>query len=91
MRTLYEERQHTLVERAKRQLADFLTVDTADAGMHLVGTLAYGINDIHASERAAAHGIVVTPISKYYLEQPTPLTPSCLAMPPSIHRRSSRA
>jgi len=70
MRALYEERQHTLVEHAKRLLGDILTVDTAEAGMHLIGTLAPGINDRYASERAAAHGVVCTPISKYYLGQP---------------------
>ncbi len=70
MRTLYEERQHTFVEQAKCLLDGLLRVDAATAGMHLVGTLTQSINDQRASEQAATHGIVATPISKYYFGQP---------------------
>lgn len=70
MRTLYEERQHILVEQAKRLLGDLLTVDTAESGMHLVGKLAQDVDDVSASKQAAAQGVVATPISRYYLEQP---------------------
>lgn len=70
MRALYEERQHLLVEQSKRLLSSLLTINKAEAGMHLVGRLAPGIDDLRAAEQAAAHRIVTNPISKYYLEHP---------------------
>ena len=68
MRTLYEERQHLLVEQSKRLLSGLLTINTAEAGMHLVGKLAPGIDDVYAAEQITTHNIATNPISKYYLE-----------------------
>ncbi len=70
MRTLYEERQHMLVEQAKRLLGSLLALDKAEAGMHLVGKLAQGISDVHAAQQIATRGVVTTPVSKYYLKHP---------------------
>ncbi len=70
MRTLYEERQQVLVEQAKRLLDGRLMIDTAEAGMHLIGKLAQGIDDVRAAEQIATYGVVTTPVSKYYFEHP---------------------
>ncbi|MDQ4106850.1 MAG: PLP-dependent aminotransferase family protein, partial [Actinomycetota bacterium] len=46
MRTLYTERQAALVEAAGRKLAGILEVRPAEAGMHLVGWLPEGADDL---------------------------------------------
>jgi GntR family transcriptional regulator/MocR family aminotransferase len=63
MRSLYEERQGRLVEAAKRWLTGLLKVDAAEAGMHLVGWLTNGTNDVDASRRCASQGVDVLPLS----------------------------
>ncbi|MBA2681626.1 MAG: PLP-dependent aminotransferase family protein [Ktedonobacteraceae bacterium] len=70
MRALYEERQQLLVEQSKRLLSGLLTINPAEAGMHLVGRLAPGIDDVHAAKKIATRRVVTNPISKYYLEHP---------------------
>jgi GntR family transcriptional regulator/MocR family aminotransferase len=64
MRGLYHERQCALVEASSRELRDVLSVQAADGGMHLVGSLPRGISDIAASSRAASCGVVVSPLSR---------------------------
>ena len=63
MRTLYQERQSALVEAAGRELAGLLEVRPSDGGMHLVGWLPGGVDDVKAAARAAAHGVYVRPLS----------------------------
>lgn len=66
MRRLYQERQAILIEEASRRLGDWLHLSPAPAGMHLVGHLRQG-NDKTLSGFAARGGIVVPPLSRYYL------------------------
>jgi GntR family transcriptional regulator / MocR family aminotransferase len=68
MRVLYAEQQAALVEAARRELAGLLDVRPAEAGMHLVGWLPAGIDDVTAAQRAAAHGVGVQPLSLYSIE-----------------------
>ncbi len=70
MRSLYRERQEILVEECRRELGGLLAVGPSDAGMHLVGWLPEGVDDRAVSARAAAEGVVVPPLSRYYLEAP---------------------
>jgi GntR family transcriptional regulator / MocR family aminotransferase len=65
MRALYAERQGILVEAATVELAGLLEVQPAEAGMHLVGWLRKGMDDVEVSRRAAAHGVEVPPLSMY--------------------------
>jgi GntR family transcriptional regulator/MocR family aminotransferase len=65
MRSLYAERQDALVSAARRELAGFLEVAPAEAGMHLVGWLPEGANDRDVSERAAAAGVSTPAVSRY--------------------------
>jgi GntR family transcriptional regulator/MocR family aminotransferase len=63
MRTLYQERQAVLVERAQRDLAGLLDVQASEGGMHLMGWLPAGVADHAASRQAAVYGVDVKPLS----------------------------
>ncbi|HVP43614.1 MAG TPA: PLP-dependent aminotransferase family protein [Terriglobales bacterium] len=63
MRALYAERQSALVETAGRELAGRLEVRPSDGGMHLVGWLPEGADDVKASEKALAQGVYTRPLS----------------------------
>ena len=71
MRTLYAERQQTLIKAAVRELDGLLDIRQSDAGMHLIGWLPKGINDRIASRVALAHGVEVSPLSIYCIEPQT--------------------
>lgn len=63
MRTLYEERQAVLVEAVHRELAGLLEVNPSDGGMHLVGWLPQGVNDVHVSRAVGSYGVYASPFS----------------------------
>lgn len=65
MRQLYEFRQQILVEVCKKELSDYLEIEKADAGMHLVGWLAEGLDDSLIAQKAREKGLIVSPISAY--------------------------
>jgi GntR family transcriptional regulator/MocR family aminotransferase len=65
MRTLYEERQQTLIAECEKTLAGLLDVKRADAGMHVVGWLPKGISDKAISRQAAERNLKLAPISAY--------------------------
>jgi GntR family transcriptional regulator/MocR family aminotransferase len=69
MRGMYEERQQTLVEEARKNLGSMLDVTAAKAGMHLIGWLPDGISDREVSRRAAEAGLNLAPISAYCINQ----------------------
>ena len=68
MRTLYAERQTTLVEAAGRELAGILEVRPAEAGMHLVGRLPEGADDLSAARRAYRLGVEAPALSAHAME-----------------------
>lgn len=72
MRRLYESRQKILLDAARGELADHLTLKPADTGMHLVGWLRDSLDDQSAAQRAAAYQIEVTPLSWYSLRETHP-------------------
>ena len=65
MRALYAERQAALIAAAKKELHGLLEINADEAGMHLVGWLPENICDVTASQKAAAQGVEVKPISAY--------------------------
>jgi len=65
MRTLYVERQACLVRAAARELGGLLDVQAAEAGMHLIGWLPKGIDDVAASLHARQAGIMARPLSAF--------------------------
>jgi GntR family transcriptional regulator/MocR family aminotransferase len=66
---MYEERQQTLVEEARKNLRGILKVAPAKAGMHLIGWLPDGVGDREVSRRAAEAGLNLTPVSAYCINQ----------------------
>lgn len=72
MRALYAERQAALVAAAREHLAGALALAPAEAGMHLVGWLPAGADDLAASARAAAAGVEAPALARYVLETPRP-------------------
>lgn len=72
MRSLYFERQRVLIQAAQNELTGLLEVEPAEAGMHLIGWLPGGVDDISASRKAAEHGVDATPLSAYKIEASLP-------------------
>jgi GntR family transcriptional regulator/MocR family aminotransferase len=70
MRSIYAERQATLVKAARKELSGLLDIGPSDAGMHLIGWLPEGVDDRAAFNAAAAHGVEVTPLSAYSIKPP---------------------
>jgi GntR family transcriptional regulator/MocR family aminotransferase len=69
MRGMYEGRQQTLVEEARKNLRGMLEVAPAKAGMHLIGWLPVGVNDREVSRRGAEAGLNLAPVSAYCINQ----------------------
>ena len=66
MRLLYRERRSALVAALAEELGE-VTVQGAEAGMHLVATLPPGTRDRAIAERAAKAGLWVMPLSSAYV------------------------
>ncbi|MFM0229872.1 MocR-like pyridoxine biosynthesis transcription factor PdxR [Paraburkholderia sediminicola] len=70
MRHLYSERQQKLIELLRERLGDILDIREADSGMHVVAFLPVGVSDTELCADLAAGGIIVRPLSPYYMSQP---------------------
>jgi GntR family transcriptional regulator / MocR family aminotransferase len=64
-RMLYAQRQEALVQAAAQHLKGLLEVQPAEAGMHLVGYLPEGSNDLALSQQAATFGVEAPALSLY--------------------------
>jgi GntR family transcriptional regulator/MocR family aminotransferase len=69
MRTLYRERQETLLRAARRELGGQLELCPCETGLHLMGWLGEGEDDRQASQAAARAGVEVPPLSHYCVER----------------------
>jgi GntR family transcriptional regulator/MocR family aminotransferase len=69
MRTLYSDRQETLLRAAQRELGGLLEVCPCATGLHLMGWLEGGRDDQQASQAAARAGVEAPPLSSYCLER----------------------
>jgi GntR family transcriptional regulator/MocR family aminotransferase len=65
MRTLYAERRSALLEAA-REIP--LEIDSAEAGIHCVGWLPVGMDDLALAVKAADYDLKLTPISSFGIE-----------------------
>jgi GntR family transcriptional regulator/MocR family aminotransferase len=65
MRTLYAERRAALLEAA-RDLP--LEIHSPEAGIHCVGWLPEGMDDLSLVHQAAAHGLNLWPVSSFSIE-----------------------
>jgi GntR family transcriptional regulator / MocR family aminotransferase len=72
VRSLCAERQAALVEAAATRLDGLLHLRADPAGLHLVGRLAPGIDDVVAQRAAMARGVRSWALSKFYLGDPPP-------------------
>ena len=70
MKVLYAERRRVLVGAIARHVGDGMEVVGEEAGMHLVGLLPTGIDDMAVSESAAEAGIAAMPLSSCCLRRP---------------------
>lgn len=70
MKVLYAERRRVLVNAITRYVGDSLGVVGEEAGMHLVGLLPAGVDDLAISKRAAEAGIAAMPLSSCCLKRP---------------------
>ena len=68
LRQLYQDRQVTLVDLARKTLAGKLDVQPAVAGMHLIGWLPGKQDDRQVAHAAARVWVDVSPLSLYALE-----------------------
>ena len=76
-RSLYAERQKVFIKMVQSHLADMLTVEANDTGLHLVGWLPEGTDDYRVSQTLQAHGIDAPALSSYAID---PLPYSGLVM-----------
>lgn len=70
MRTLYAERQQTLLRAGKTELNGLVELQPSDTGMHLIGWLPDGVDDQAAFRAATEAGVEVTPLSAYSIKPP---------------------
>jgi len=70
MRKIYDERRR-FIGSALSAASDAFRVRDSRAGLHFVVDLPNNIRDAQVSERAERQGIVVPPLSLYYLGKPT--------------------
>jgi GntR family transcriptional regulator/MocR family aminotransferase len=66
MRALYLGRRDALVDSLRKHLSDVLTVEHADAGLHLSAFLADGVDDLTVVRGAEERGIFATALSRCY-------------------------
>ncbi|HEX3064750.1 MAG TPA: hypothetical protein VHQ39_04680, partial [Dongiaceae bacterium] len=73
-RRIYRARQELTLAASSKHLAGLLDVPPDSGGLHLVGfstpELVRRMDDLAASRRAAAAGISVPPLSKYWFGRP---------------------
>ncbi len=70
MRRLYTKRQAALRDAIARHARTILSTQAEPAGMHLICTLANGMNDRDASKRAAKAGLLAPALSDYFAGEP---------------------
>jgi GntR family transcriptional regulator/MocR family aminotransferase len=67
MRVLYAARQARFLRAARRHLVGLIDVKPADAGMHLLGELPAGSDDVELAAEGARAGLLLRPLSVHYL------------------------
>lgn len=73
MRNLYWERQEVLLKAAAQEFDGLMSLNPADAGMHLTGFLSDDVDDRALSSAASERGVETVPLSSCYLgDSPRP-------------------
>ena len=68
MRVLYAERLRLLQEAIQQNFGDRIAISGGDAGLHLTLGLPDDCDDLAISRQALAQGIIVRPLSRYYMK-----------------------
>jgi GntR family transcriptional regulator / MocR family aminotransferase len=66
MRTLYEKRQAVLVEEVRKNLKEFIKIEKAESGMHIIGWLPENICAKTVAKKAAEFNLNITPVLIHY-------------------------
>jgi len=66
MRSLYRGRRDILVDSLERYCGDAIELGNSDCGLHVTAFFKPGVDDRQVSRRAAALGIEVQPLSRFY-------------------------
>jgi GntR family transcriptional regulator/MocR family aminotransferase len=67
MRKLYSVRQSFFVSLAKTELGGLLEIEERQAGMHLIGWLPCGVDDVTVAQAASRHDLITLPLSAFGL------------------------
>ena len=71
MRVLYAERRRLLHDAVIRNFGDSLVITGGEAGLHLALGLPAGCDDRAVSAAAGREGVIVPPLSRYYMDPHT--------------------
>jgi GntR family transcriptional regulator/MocR family aminotransferase len=66
MRSIGRERRDALLSAARRDLGGLLQVDESETGLHTIGWLAAGLDDVAVSAAADQHKVEALPLSRCY-------------------------
>ena len=66
MRAIGKERRDALIAAAERDLAGLLEVEKTETGLHTVGWLPAGVDDVAASAAAEQNQVEAAPLSRFY-------------------------
>lgn len=69
MRKIYQERQEVLITEVENELSDFVEMAEDNAGMHLIGWLPEGVDDLTIAKKVIEDGIKVAAVSVYTLSK----------------------
>jgi len=69
MRLLYEQRQRMLITLLEQKASKYLEICPQETGMHLIARLKRGIKDKDVEEQARKQGLLVRPLSGFYIEK----------------------
>ena len=72
MRTLYVKRQNALSNILRDELGDLMDVRVINAGLHLIGYLADGLDDAVVAAKARDLGLAPRPLSEYVTQEKLP-------------------
>jgi GntR family transcriptional regulator/MocR family aminotransferase len=67
-RAVYQERRDTLLREIETRLGGLVTVSGGHAGLHLLYTFKQPIDDVQLAAQALAEGVIIRPLSLYYLD-----------------------
>ena len=89
MCSFYRRARDELTAELNARLGDYLTVAPPDQGMHLIAHLRPGLSDVAIAKAAALRGVVVRPVSHFYVAAP-PVSALMLGFTgydlPTLHR-----